>query len=141
MAVIFRAPGWCRGQRGYQERRRQLAFQSVPKISCLNSLATEIVPYPAAKGIKEEAFLLRASTTTPPPGLQAQPSPPAVLRAQNRRWAVKGDGRGLQGQKIPQLLLHNGQASPWAPVLLSQATGEFRKPLCPGSLNDLVTHE
>lgn len=141
MAVIFRAPGRCRGQQGYQERRGQLAFQSVPKISCLNSLAAEIVPYPAAaKGIKEEAFLLRAST--PPPGLRAQPSPPAVLRALCRRWPVKGDREGFAGPGNPTAAAAQwaGPArAPWffCPRLL----GSSESHCAPRFLNDLVTHE
>lgn len=88
-----------------------MAFQSVPKISCLNSLAAEIVPYPAAaKGIKEEAFLLRASTPTPRPPSSAI-TPSGAESPEQALGGEGGTGRGLQGREIPQLLLlHNGQS-------------------------------
>lgn len=112
-------------------KERAVGFESVPKISCLNSLAAEIVPYPAAaKGIKEEAFLLRAST--PPPGLRAQPSPPAVLRAAVQALAGEGGQGGVcRAGKSHSCCCTMGRASACTLVLLSQATGEFGKPLCP----------
>lgn len=108
-----------------------MAFQSVPKISCLNSLAAEIVPYPAAaKGIKEEAFLLRASTPTPRPQSSAI-TPSGAESAEQALAGEGGQGGVCRAGKSHSCCCTMGRASVCTLVLFVPGYWGVRKAIVP----------